>query len=31
VRVEYADQTERDYRAFVKAVREGRIKATPEA
>jgi hypothetical protein len=28
--VEYADQTERDYRTFVKAVREGRIKATPE-
>jgi hypothetical protein len=27
----YADQTERDYRAFIKAVREGRIKATPEA
>lgn len=29
--VEYADQTERDYRAFVKAVREGGIKATPAA
>jgi uncharacterized protein (DUF2252 family) len=28
--VEYADQAERDYRAFVKAVREGRIKATAE-
>jgi uncharacterized protein (DUF2252 family) len=29
--VEYADQAERDYRAFIKAVREGRINATPEA
>jgi uncharacterized protein (DUF2252 family) len=29
--VEYADQTERDYRAFVKAVREERIEATVEA
>jgi len=28
--VEYADQTQRDYRAFVKAVREGRVKATVE-
>jgi uncharacterized protein (DUF2252 family) len=28
--VEYADQTERDYKAFVKAVREGRVKATME-
>ena len=27
---EYADQTQRDYRAFVKAVRQGRIKATTE-
>lgn len=26
--VEYADQTERDHRAFVRAVREGRVKAT---
>jgi len=29
--VEYADQTRRDHRAFVKAVRQGRIKANPEA
>ena len=29
--VEYADQTQRDYRAFVKAVREGRIPAITEA
>ncbi len=29
--VEYADQTQRDYRAFVKAVREGRVKATVES
>ena len=29
--VEYADQTQRDYRAFVKAVREGRVKATIES
>jgi uncharacterized protein (DUF2252 family) len=29
--VEYADQNQRDYRMFVKAVREGRIKATIEA
>jgi uncharacterized protein (DUF2252 family) len=29
--VEYADQNQRDYRAFIKAVREGRIKATIEA
>jgi hypothetical protein len=28
--VEYADQTQRDYRAFVKAVRDGRVKATVE-
>jgi uncharacterized protein (DUF2252 family) len=28
--VEYADQTERDYRAFIKAVREGRLRATAE-
>ena len=29
--VEYADQTQRDYRACVKAVREGRVKATIES
>ena len=29
--VEYADQAQRDHRAFVKAVRQGRIKATIEA
>jgi len=29
--VEYADQNHRDYRAFVKAVREGRIPATVES
>jgi uncharacterized protein (DUF2252 family) len=29
--VEYADQTQRDYRAWVKAVREGRVKATIES
>lgn len=29
--VEYADQNERDYRAFVKAVRQGRIKAVIDA
>jgi len=29
--VEYADQTQRDYRALVKAVREGRVKATIES
>ena len=29
--VEYADQTERDYRAFVKAVRSGRVEATLES
>ena len=29
--VEYADQTERDYRAFVKAFREGRVKAIVES
>ncbi len=29
--VEYADQTQRDYRALVKAVREGRVKATVES
>jgi hypothetical protein len=28
--VDYADQSDRDYKAFVKAVREGRIKATME-
>jgi len=28
--VEYADQAERDYKVFVRAVREGRIKATIE-
>jgi uncharacterized protein (DUF2252 family) len=27
--VEYADQAQRDHRAFVKAIRQGRIKATP--
>lgn len=27
--VEYADQARRDHRAFVKAIRQGRIKATP--
>lgn len=26
--VEYADQAQRDYRAFVKAIRQGRVKAT---
>jgi len=29
--VQYADQAERDYKLFVKAVREGRIQATTEA
>ena len=29
--VEYADQNQRDYRAFIKSVREGRIKATVES
>jgi uncharacterized protein (DUF2252 family) len=29
--VEYADQTQRDYRTFVKAVREGRVQATVES
>jgi len=29
--VEYSDQNRRDYRAFVKAVREGRIEAVVEA
>jgi Uncharacterized protein conserved in bacteria (DUF2252) len=29
--VEYADQNQRDYRAFIKAVREGRIEATVES
>ncbi|UYN93336.1 MAG: DUF2252 domain-containing protein [Enhydrobacter sp.] len=29
--VEYADQVQRDYRGFVKAVREGRVKAILEA
>jgi hypothetical protein len=28
--VEYADQNQRDYRSFIKAVREGRIKAIVE-
>jgi uncharacterized protein (DUF2252 family) len=28
--VEYADQNQRDYRSFIKAIREGRIKATIE-
>ena len=28
--VEYADQNERDYRAFIKAVRAGRVPATPD-
>ena len=29
--VEYADQTERDYRAFIKAVREGRLQVIADA
>jgi len=29
--VEYADQNQNDYRAFIKAVREGRIKVITEA
>ncbi len=29
--MEYADQNERDYRAFIKAVREGRLKAATES
>jgi hypothetical protein len=29
--VEYADQNRRDYRAFIKSIREGRIKAISEA
>ncbi len=29
--VEYADQAQRDYRAMVKAVREGRVKAIVES
>jgi Uncharacterized protein conserved in bacteria (DUF2252) len=29
--VDYADQAQRDHRAFVKAVREGRIKAVMDA
>lgn len=29
--VEYADQTERDYKTFVKAVRDGRIEAIVES
>jgi len=29
--VEYADQAQRDHRAFVKAVRQGRIKAIMES
>jgi uncharacterized protein (DUF2252 family) len=28
--VEYADQNERDYRAFIKAIREGRLQASTE-
>jgi len=28
--VEYADQNQRDFRAFTRAVRDGRIKATVE-
>ncbi len=28
--VEYADQNQRDYRAFIKAVREGQIKVMIE-
>jgi hypothetical protein len=28
--VEYGDQNQRDYRAFVKAVREGRLEALVE-
>jgi hypothetical protein len=28
--VEYADQNQRDYRAFIKAVREGRVKVMTE-
>ncbi len=28
--VAYADQTERDYRAFVKAIRDGRLEAASE-
>jgi hypothetical protein len=28
--MEYADQNERDYRAFVKAVKEGRVEATAD-
>jgi hypothetical protein len=29
--IEYADQNERDYRSFVRAVREERIQAVPDA
>ena len=29
--VEYADQVQRDHRAFVKAVRQGRLKALSDA
>jgi hypothetical protein len=29
--VEYADQAERDHKAFVKAIREGRVKAVVES
>jgi thiamine monophosphate kinase len=29
--VEYADQAERDHKAFVRAVREGRVKAVVES
>ena len=28
--VDYADQNHRDHRAFVKAIRQGRIKATQD-
>ena len=28
--VEYADQNERDYRAFIKAIREGRLQVVSE-
>jgi hypothetical protein len=29
--VDYADQAERDHKAFVKAIREGRVKAVVES
>jgi hypothetical protein len=29
--VDYADQAERDHQAFVKAIREGRVKAVVES